>query len=112
MGSRPDQILLRRRFHDGKNRVVHFNSSVVFRDGTAGGLLFLPVIASQVGANDCPAHAGVGGLEQHFTSKVQGLWIVRRKDNRLGPLKEAFDIVAGPAVGIHGTWIERWNLIL
>ncbi len=70
----------------------------------------MPVIASQVGANDGPAHAGVGGLEQHFTSKVQGLWIVRRKDNRLGPLKAVFDIGGRPADGIHGPWIDRLHL--
>ncbi len=64
------------------------------------------IVASQVGTDAAPAHPGVGSLEQHLAGEVKSLRVVRRKHDRLGPLKAVLHIGGGPADGIHGPGIH------
>src|ERR1700733_7427638 len=106
VGARPDQILLHRRFYDRKNRVVDFHAGNVFCDGSAGGLLFLLVVARQGRADDVPAHPAVGCLEQDFARKIQSLRIVGRKRDGFGPLESVFYVGSGPTDRIYRPGID------
>src|SRR5580704_1670190 len=67
----PDEVFLNGRFDDREDGVVDFDAGVVFGDGTAGSLLFLLIVASQVRADDIPAHSAVGGFEEDLAAKYR-----------------------------------------
>ena len=92
----PDQIFLHRRLGNGEHRVVVFHAGDVERDRPAGGLLLALVIAREIRTDGCPARAMVGALKNYFSSGVEHIGIVRRKQNRFGPLKTMLEF-AGAA---------------
>src|SRR2546423_12491379 len=104
--ARPDQIFLYRRFDDGEYRVVNLNAGVVLGDRAAGRRLLLLIIFCEVRADDLPAHAAVVRFEEHFAGEVQGLRVMRRKDDGLCPLKAVLHIRCGPSDGIDRPGID------
>src|SRR5581483_8141692 len=83
-------------------------AGVVLSDGAAGGLLLGLVVAGEVGTDGGPAHAVVGGFEEHFGTVIDDAGIVGRERDRSGPLK-AVDEIGGAVT--HGIQRPRGDLL-
>ena len=95
----PQQSLGDRRFRQRKYRVVIFRAGVVERDVAARNFLFLLVVARQIRADRLPVHAAVGRLKQPLAAVIQRVRIVRRKQDRRGPLKTMLQVRRPVRVG-------------
>jgi len=96
------KILLGRGFRHGKNRVVNFNAGYLLSLSDRRRLAASACRCASVRADDVPAHARIGGLEQHFSREIEGLRIMRRKHNRFRPLKAVLHIRSRQADLITG----------
>ena len=93
----PDQVFLSGALDHREDGVVHLDAGIVFGDGPSRRLLLGFVIAREVGRNDAPAHALIGGLEQNFPSVIKRVRIVRGEHDGFGPLEAVLQISHSPA---------------
>src|SRR5579884_370459 len=107
VGAGPDQAAPGGGFGDGEDRVVILDAGVVFGDRAAGGALPAFVVAGQVRADALPALAHIRGLEQILRGRVERVGIVRRGDDREGPLEPLGDVRGGMAHRVIRPWIDR-----
>src|SRR5581483_1681954 len=93
----PEQAALERRFNEGEDRAVIFRTRIVLRDWPTGSFHPAGIVARQVGADNFPALALVGCAEDIVAGLIEDVGIVRREDNRAGPLEAVLQIARAPA---------------
>ena len=91
-----------RRFGDGEDGVVNLDAGVVAGDGAAGPCCLVLSLRVRSGLICCPGLAGVGRFEQHVGGVIDRLRIVRRDQDRGGPLEAIVQIGGGVAGRIEG----------
>ena len=69
--------------------------------GSAGGLLLALVVAREVARDGFPVHARIGGAEQALAAVVQHVGIVRRNQQRRGPLEAVLQARGAFAIAQH-----------
>ncbi len=111
VGAGPEQPFLIRRFYGGKDGAVVLHSCVVFGDGTAGRAEFGGVVAGQVGADDVPALAAVGGGVEVIGGGVEFFGIVGREENGEVPLEAVLHTFCAVSDGVVGPHVDGLRFV-
>ena len=96
----PNQPRLARRFSSGKNRRVVFHARVVLGDGSARRNELLGLAAGEVGRDNLPGRATVGGSVQKLRARVEVLGVMRREENGEIPLEAVAHAFSAAAHGV------------
>ena len=105
VASGPEQALLPRRLGECEHGVIVFDTGDVEGNRAARGLLLGFVVASQVRADGFPGASLVTATQYHLRRGVQHVGIVRRDEQRLGPLQAVLE--AGCAIARNIQGIDR-----
>src|SRR5207237_3565843 len=98
------------RFGEGEYRAIDLRAGVVAGDRAARPLLLVLVVARQVAADRRPGLAAVLGFEEDVAGVVDHLGVVRRDQDRGGPLEAVAQVlgaVAGHVVGVGGDVLRQ-----
>src|SRR5262249_48989426 len=93
VGPDPDHVLLRRRLHDGEDRVVDLHTGVIVGDRPSGLALLRLVVARQVRGDLLPRLALVAAPQEDLGAVVEGAGIVRGKQDRRVPLEAVLQVL-------------------
>src|SRR5262249_47797748 len=83
----PQDPLLLRRLGEGEHGAKDLDAGVVARDRPAGPLLFILVVSREIAADLLPTLTCVTGAKDDLAGVIDDLRVLRRDENRGGPLE-------------------------